>query len=47
MEILTGSWVPIDDVIARIDEVTSEDIQSIAKELFEEQVLFTTVLWPN
>ncbi|MBT7788897.1 MAG: insulinase family protein [Calditrichaeota bacterium] len=47
MEILTGKWVPIDDVITQIEAVTSEDIQLIAKELFEEQALFTTVLWPN
>lgn len=47
MELVTGSWVSIDDVIERINEVTSNDIQSIAKELFEEQALFTTVLWPN
>jgi len=47
MEIHTGKWAPIEDVIACINAVTADDIVKIAAELFEQQAIFTTVLWPN
>ena len=47
MEIYTVEFKPIDNVVAMIDEVEAADIQRIAGNLFEEQPVFTTILWPN
>lgn len=47
LEIYIGEWVPIDDVIKRIDAVTKGDILEVAEYLFDNQPLFTTILWPN
>lgn len=47
MEINYGAWVPIEDVIARIEQVTPEDILALAQELFRAQAIQTTILWPN
>lgn len=46
-EIYTGEYESLDDVIAKIDAVTAEDVQAIADELFNQQAIFTTVLLPN
>lgn len=47
LEINIGYWLPIDDIIARIDAVSPADIIEIAQEFFEKQALYTSILWPR
>ena len=47
MEIYYNDWLPIDDVIASIDAVTSDDILAVAGSLFEQQATYTNILFPN
>ena len=47
MELYTGQWFPIDEVVKRIDAVTPEMVQEIAKDLLERQPTFITMLKPN
>jgi len=47
MEIYTGKHRTLDDVIERINSVTAEDVQNVARKLFKEQASFTTVMLPE
>jgi predicted Zn-dependent peptidase len=47
MELYTGQWYAIDDVVRRIDEVTPEMVMETAKDMLERQPTFTTILKPN
>jgi len=47
MEMYTGNWYQVDEVVKRIDAVTVEEVQEVAKDLFERQETFTTILMPN
>jgi len=47
MEMYTGKWYTVDEVVAKINAVTAEEIQEVARDLFERQPTFTTVLHPN
>jgi predicted Zn-dependent peptidase len=47
MELFMQKWVEIDEIIAKIDAVTSEDIVAVANRLFVEQDTCVTVLNPN
>ncbi len=46
MELYTGQWFSIDDVVRKIDAVTPEMVQEIARDLFERQPTITTILKP-
>lgn len=46
MELYSNDYKSLDDVIERINSVTSEEIQSVAEDLFSKQATFTTVLLP-
>jgi predicted Zn-dependent peptidase len=47
MEMYTGQWYSIDDVVKELDKVTSEQIQEIAIDLFEANPTCTTMLMPQ
>lgn len=47
LEIHTGGFTPLEDVIERIDAMTPEDLQTLSRELFQNQESFLTVLGPN
>ncbi len=45
-EMYFGEYIPIEEVIQRIDRVTSEEVNKLAQELFREKLLCLTVLGP-
>lgn len=47
MEMNTGKWYSVDEVVKQIDAVTPEQIHEVALELFEKQACYTTLLLPN
>jgi predicted Zn-dependent peptidase len=47
MELYTDEWQTLDDVIACINAVTADDVQTLATDLFDDKAAFTTILWPN
>ncbi|MFC2150751.1 M16 family metallopeptidase, partial [Calditrichota bacterium] len=47
MEIYTHDWMPIDEVVNRIDAVTTADIRRLATQTFIDKSLYTTLLLPN
>lgn len=47
MELYTGQWFSLDDVVSRIEQVQPEDIQNLAQELFQNRTRFTTMLVPR
>ncbi len=47
MEIYTSKWLSLDEVIARIDAVSTEDVRNVARDQFDRKAIFTTILWPN
>lgn len=47
MEIYQGRYVPLDEISARIDEVTPKKIQGMAQKLFDQNNIVTAILEPN
>ena len=47
MEMYTGKWFTVDEVVGKINAVTAEEVQEVARDLFEKQPTFTTILHPN
>jgi predicted Zn-dependent peptidase len=45
-EIHFGTYTPTGEILRRVDEVTAEDIQSLARTLFRSEALALTVLGP-
>ncbi|HEX9038145.1 MAG TPA: pitrilysin family protein [Ktedonobacterales bacterium] len=46
-EIVTGEPLDLDEVMARLDRVTSEEIQALARDLFREEALRLAVIGPQ
>lgn len=46
-ELLLGRVYELDDVMARIDAVTAEDVQRVARDLFRSDALRLAVIGPN
>ncbi|MFN3821986.1 MAG: M16 family metallopeptidase, partial [bacterium] len=44
MEIYTGRWYSLDEVVAQLDKVTVDDVKSVAEDLFSQRPQFTTML---
>jgi predicted Zn-dependent peptidase len=42
-----ADWLTLDDIVSLINNVSSDDIQRIARQLFDKQTSYTTVLLPN
>jgi len=47
MELFTHDWTSVDDIIARIDAVTAEDIINVANRMFVDQDTCATFLMPS
>jgi len=47
LELHTGGFRPLEEVITQIEAVTSDDIKRLAEDLFMESTTYTTVLWPK
>ena len=47
MEIYTQEYTPLDEVIALIEAVSQEDVQSVARELLRDRKRYTTILEPE
>jgi len=47
MELYSTGYLTLDDIVNRIDAVTVDDVQTVARELFNERPNFATILWPN
>lgn len=45
--IYDADWITLDEIVNLIDNVTSDDIQRIARQLFDRQTSYTTVLLPD
>jgi predicted Zn-dependent peptidase len=45
-EVLEGEIEDPDDLLARLDEVTAEDVQAIARDLFEDKRLYLALVGP-